>query len=322
MRHSPLDSIFCTILCLLFINHASGQPVLSKADAVRLAVEQNYDLRIASNNVKIAQNLTDKKSLGYRPVLDFSAGPSLDIGGSNQTFSSGQENSTSNALSWGVNGSVAGSYTLLDHTRTIALQQSLESRDLSIVQLRQNVERITLDVLRQYYAVARAYTNVELQRETIDLSRRRLERARLQFEFGQTNSLDVLNAQVDIQRDSINLLTIRQDLANAQRDLNVLIGRGVDLSFDVDTAVRFQQGLSLQDLNLSASQLHVDLALIDQESTTGALGSGNDRCRTHAYAQVISVLWIQFQRQSARSIYHFIKFAWSRCRTDTWVEYF
>ncbi len=51
--------------------------------------------------------------------------------------------------------------------------------------------------------------------------------------------LDVLNAEVDANTDSITLLNTQQLLKNTKRDLNVVLNQNVDSTFEVDTLVTF-----------------------------------------------------------------------------------
>ena len=100
--------------------------------------------------------------------------------------------------------------------------------------------------------------------QTFNVSRRRLERAQYRFEYGQGIRLNVLNAEVDIQRDSINLLNVRQQLANAKRNLNVLMGMPVGNDFNVDTQVAYDENLSQEKLVAAAKSSNVAILAADQ----------------------------------------------------------
>jgi outer membrane protein TolC len=73
-------------------------------------------------------------------------------------------------------------------------------------------------------------------------------RSEYQFDYGQNTKLDVLNAQVDINNDSINVITSQQSLINSKRDLNVVTGNSIDRVFAVDTSVTFLMQLNKQQL--------------------------------------------------------------------------
>ena len=71
--------------------------------------------------------------------------------------------------------------------------------------------------------MARRLKNVEVLKNTLSLSRERLKRVEYQFQYGQINKLDVLNAEVDVANDSISLINEQQNLFNIKRDLKVVL---------------------------------------------------------------------------------------------------
>jgi outer membrane protein TolC len=98
--------------------------------------------------------------------------------------------------------------------------------------------------------------------QTIFVSNRRLERVRYQYEYGQGVRLDILNAEVDVQRDSINLINTQQQLANAKRDLNVLMGLPISNQLEVDTSVSYQ-AITLDALRTGLQDNNIELNLLD-----------------------------------------------------------
>lgn len=71
-----------------------------------------------------------------------------------------------------------------------------------------------------------------------------MQRAKYGFEYGQNSQLDVLNAEVDLNNDSITYLNLQQELENVKRDINVLLGRDVNIEFTVDTTINYMLGLN------------------------------------------------------------------------------
>ena len=84
--------------------------------------------------------------------------------------------------------------------------------------------------------------------QSLKISKDRLERVNYQFDYGQNTKLAVLNAEVDVNNDSINLLNTKQLLANAKRDLYVVLGKKETPSFTVDTLVTFAITPSKEEL--------------------------------------------------------------------------
>ena len=246
----------------------SFSQTLTLQQAIATTLENNYGIRVAKNDVEVARNNTDRRLNGYNPTVNFSAGPTASLGSSAQKFNGPLEDvEITNAFSWAANASVAANYTLFDKTRDYTLEQLKEVLTLSDLQLRQTMEANLLQLFSSYYEIARLTENLTVLEQTFDVSRRRLERAEYRFEYGQGIRLDILNARVDIQRDSINLLNTRQQLANAKRNLNFIMGASVDNDFTVDTTINYDNNLTESKLVSAAKTRNVGILAADQNLT-------------------------------------------------------
>ena len=241
-----------------------GQEILSSQEAVAIAIENNFGVLLAENNIRLAENNRDKRALGYYPTVDANVGPNATFGGSQQNFNNGMTAETRNAFSWAAGAAVNARYNLLDPSRDLQLDQMKEMLSLSNLQLRQTIENTIIQVYNQYYNIALLAENLKAVEEALTLSRRRLERAELRVELGQGLSLDKLNAKVDISRDSVNFLDLSQQVENAKRDLEVIIGSTLPQDFDIDSSVDYDMSLTSNALTEKAITNNVNLLLSDQ----------------------------------------------------------
>jgi len=250
------------LLVLLLSKFAFTQEMLIKTEAVEIALENNYNIKIARNNVELASNNANILNSGYLPSLEGSAGVNYSSGSSRAEFQDGRVNETNSAQSTAYNSSLGLNYTLFDGLgRKYNYARQKEVYSISELQMRQVIELNILDIFRAYYDVARLTTNEINQNETLAISRRRLDRARYGYDYGQDTQLDVLNAEVDYNNDSITYLTIILELENAKRDLNVLLGRDVNISFSVDTTIVYEKEISLDLLMEEAMENNVGILL-------------------------------------------------------------
>ena len=263
-------NITCNLLALILTTFAGNpiwsQSILTPDQAIRVTLDNNFGIKIAKKNIDIATNNASKTAVGYNPTLSAAAGASTNIGGSSQKFNSGMEANVSNALSLSGNANITGSYTIYDETRSITLDQLREILNFSNLQLRQAIETNVLQLIAKYYDVARLTSGINVLNQTIFVSNRRLERVRYQYEYGQGVRLDILNAEVDVQRDSINLINTQQQLYNAKRDLNVIMGLPIDNQIDVDTTVNYQV-ITLEVLREDMLDNNIEINLLDKNVT-------------------------------------------------------
>jgi outer membrane protein TolC len=224
-------------------------------------LENNYGIKVAQNNIRIAENNTGIYNTGYLPTVTATVGPKLNVGGSHTTFNTGDELVVNTAASWNATASVNVNYTLYNKARSYNVESLKQRLNLSELEARKTVELNVLQLLSNYYDATNLSQNLDLQVQTLEVSRRRLQRAQYRYDYGQGTRLDVLNAEVDVQRDSINFLNTRQQLANAKRNLNVVIGRDVNTAFEVDTTVAYTAGLTLETLVQRAKDNNMDLLI-------------------------------------------------------------
>jgi outer membrane protein TolC len=252
--------LFIALISLVSLPLA-GQEMLDKAEAVKIALENNFDIRTADNNVAIAKNNASVMNSQYLPSVGASAGATFSVTDTEITVRDSVR-VTDGAQTQRYNGSVSLNYTIFDGFGRENIYRSLqESYNISELQARQVIETALVNIFAGYYEVARLTENEINQQQTLDISRERLLRAKYGFEYGQSSQLDVLNAEVDYNTDSINYLTIVQELENQKRNLNLLLGRDINIAYGVDTAVSYVQNLEFTVLIEKAKVNNVNILL-------------------------------------------------------------
>ncbi|SHI69778.1 TolC family protein [Pseudozobellia thermophila] len=247
-----------TLLCLAIgtLTFAQGR-VLSKDEAIELALRNNFDIKVARNEVKIADNNQGVLNSGYLPSITATAGADYNRDDSTIEFP-GQLNEDGSprpdqdlykAEAQRYSSALNVNYTLFDGLgRFYNYKRLKEQYQLSELQARETIENTLLQLFSVYFEVARLTENKNVLQEALEISMQRITRAEYAFEYGQNTKLDILNAQVDVTNDSINLLNTQQQLRNAKRDLNVVLNRNLDASFEVDTLITFIPKLRLEEL--------------------------------------------------------------------------
>lgn len=223
--------------------------LLSKQAAVDIALENNYDIKIAEGNVESAENSASIYNSGFLPTISANGGANYNVNDNIVEYQDGSSQDVRGAQTYSFTGGVAINYTVFDGLgRKYNYERLRENYNLTELEARRVIENSILNIFAVYYDVARLTQNVNSQKETIDISRRRLQRAQYGYDYGQNTQLDVLNAEVDYNNDSITFLNLRLELENVKRDLNVLLGREVSINFVVDTTIRYMDGLYREEL--------------------------------------------------------------------------
>lgn len=256
------------LLAFITINTRAQEEVLLKDDAVSKALYNNFGIKVAKNQVEIAENNKSILNTGFLPTLTGSAGATYNrddatIEFPGQVLESGEPRpdvELNKAEAQRYDSSISLNFTLFDGMGRYYNYKSLkEQYQLTELQARETIENTVLQLLSIYFEVARLSENVNVFKKALEVSKDRITRAEYAFEYGQNTKLDILNAQVDVTNDSINLLNAEQQLSNTKRDLNVVLNQNLNETFEVDTVVAFIPRLQLDDFIAKARENNVAL---------------------------------------------------------------
>ncbi|MDX1758273.1 MAG: TolC family protein [Arenibacter algicola] len=252
---------------------SAQERLLSKDAAVSLALENNFGIKVAKNQVAIADNNAGILNSGYLPSLTGTAGATYNELNSNTEYPGQFESNGSprpdleinDAESQSYNAALRLDYTLFDGMgRLYNFKRLKEQYQLSELQARETIENTILQLFSVYYEIARLTENENVLRQALEISKDRIKRAEYSFEYGQNTKLDILNAQVDVTNDSISLMNVQQNLANAKRDLNVVLDQNLNEIFVVDTLVSFIPKLQLEDYIAQSKENNVAILQIER----------------------------------------------------------
>jgi len=238
------------LLSVFFVSILQSQNILTQEEAIKFTLENNYDILVSKNDLNVAKNNANIYNSGYLPTASVNGGANYSNTNAENETQDGEIIAIDNAVSKSYNASVGINYIIFNgFNRKNTYKKLKESYGLTELQARQVIENTLLKLYTNYFEVARLTENNNNQKQTLEISKQRLQRANYSFEYGQNTKLDVLNAEVDVNNDSINVLNSSRLLVNAKRDLNVTMGRDVLITlFDVDTQVDYKLDLSLEQL--------------------------------------------------------------------------
>lgn len=240
-----------------------GQDLLSLEEAIQVALENNYGILVSKNDAQISGNNAHRGAAGLLPTVAANGGGTFNVGDTYIEFNSsegtGQSlpdiNATGIATN-NLNAAIQANYVVFDGMGNVNRYQVLkQSAELSETQTQAVIEATISQVATAYFAIARLTESYNTLGESLKISRSRLDRAKNQFDFGGTNKLAILNAEVDVNTDSANQAVANTNLDNAKRNLNALIGRAIGTDFEVNTEVDFSKDMDLEAL-ISAAEAH------------------------------------------------------------------
>lgn len=269
------------MLLVLVTIQVSAQDVLTKKDAIAIALENNYGVKIANNNVEVAKNNSSIYNTGYLPTVSTSAGANYNNSNQEIERQNGETTKINGAETKSYNASINVNYTLFDGlNRKYNYKQLQETYNLSELEARETIENMYLQLFNNYFQIARLSENTSNLDVTLKISKKRLERANHKYDYGQSTKLELLNAQVDVNNDSINLINSKQQFANSKRNLNIILGIQNGIAYNVETEVNFINLMSFEELSSKAKENNI---LLKQNEKNIAISKFNIKANKAGY---------------------------------------
>ena len=251
-------SCFSLFLC-------NAQENLSVSDAVKLTLENNLDIKITENQNEIFKNNASFLNSGYLPKLSTSAGfnkskQNVEIETPNNLSGKLDNMKSENSFS-----NISLEYVLFDNNgRKFNYKRSKELSSRSELEVREVIENTLIQLYSIFYEVCRLNEEKEIIKSSLEISKSRLERNKTKFEFGQSTKLELLNAEVDVNTDSIRYLNAIKNLSNAKRDLNLVMNVDLNSDYILDQSVVYNSEEKILGFYNNAAENNTKLKIYDK----------------------------------------------------------
>ncbi len=260
------NCLFLIAVLLLSWQNAIAQPLLTERDAIVLALQNNFTIRIANTNQSVADNNATWGNAGFYPNVTFNGNFNQNIQRRTQlAFTAAGEDSlftrsgvTNNNLSIGP----ALSWTLFSGLSNQAFYKQLQQlRTNSQTATRQAVQQTISQVVLAYNDIVQQQQVLKVRQDALTISEARLKLAEAREEVGAGSRLDYLQSRVDLNTDKSALLRQNAVVANARVALNNILAREPDTEFQVAESITVDEKLQLDILIKTGLVQNPDLEL-------------------------------------------------------------
>ncbi|PST84354.1 transporter [Pedobacter yulinensis] len=249
-----------TAFLLWFPGMLGAQELLTLEEAVRISLENNYDIKLTKNAAAISKNNVNPANAGMLPVLtgDMNTGGSRQ--NTRQTPATGADRVITGARSTNFAYGVNLGWTIFDGFSMFAAYDRLkELEKQGQVNARATVIANIADVISTYYDIVRQEQLLNAADSTLDVSRMRQRIADNKLQLGRGSKLDVLAASVDYNADTSAYLQQKTALANTKVRLNQLLARDLQTRFEVKEQIEIDGTLTYPALEALTEQQNPDI---------------------------------------------------------------
>ena len=219
---------------LLPLTLFSQDSLLTTDEAVRIALANNFDIRIGQADAEVAHLNNTKANAGMLPTINLVAGDNFTISAFQQQLANGNEFEELGAVFNTVNAGVQLGWTLFDGRVMYITKDRLAAQEQQgMLNLQAVVQNTTAAALQTYYGVAASRQQERSIEEVIALNEERLRIAEARLAAGFATQPDALQARIDLNQQRGDLLAQQNTTRTTKRALNRLMARDPETPFSV-----------------------------------------------------------------------------------------
>lgn len=249
------------IIILFTIGFSSqAQELLSLENAVKIALENNYEIKIANNNSKIEATNNNLANARMLPALNATLTNNNSHLDTKQTQGDGTVRELDGAINRNITYGVGLDWTIFDGLSMFARKEQLnvlEQRgkaelQAAILNKISDVYLTYFDLVQQQQVLASIDTAIVISNQLVTTAQNR-------FSIGKASKLEVLNAQVDLNSDLSMQLRQKELYRIAKLKMNELLVRDVYTEFRVAEEISLDQNIEFAELKATAEKQNPQL---------------------------------------------------------------
>ncbi|CAN5150205.1 TolC family outer membrane protein [soil metagenome] len=243
-------NIIAILLFLLPVFVLAQTATVTLQEAVEIALENNYQLKQAQNNLELADTRVFSARADFTPSLNASFSGSRTVG---RQFIE-EDLSFDDRTAYSLSGNVNANLTVFNGFRNIAnLRQARAdkaSQDESYSRLR---ESIIFNTASRYLQVVLNEELLKIAESSLEASRSQLEQVDAQVEVGARPTVDLFNQEALVANDELNVIQ-RENALEVSKAQLIRIMQDDNIS-EVETSVPAVDELSIMPVDLNLNEM-------------------------------------------------------------------
>jgi len=267
------------LILVVFISNATfSQTDLTVKQAIEKALENNYQIKLVQANVEIASKQNNWGSAGFSPTFDLNLTNAANVSDNTNnpaSFFPGKVFNDNLTLSLDMNWTIFNGFGVrINKERFEKLEAQTKGNAMVVI------ENTIYETIVAYYTVVVQSRKLKIVTDLLIYSKEKLAYFQLKSELGTTSSFDLLQFDNQVLTDSSNIIMQELAVQNAKRNLNLVMGEGVneayklveDLTFSVPqlSYSEMKDKMMADNLNLKNQYFNLQLQDINIKSKKSA----------------------------------------------------
>ncbi|HTN21642.1 MAG TPA: TolC family protein [Pelobium sp.] len=260
--------IYSLLLFCLPFGDLSAQEKLDLKEAITIALQNNYNIKLSNNENKIAENDLRYGKTALLPSLTGNLNDVNNIQTSNVDLANGETREANNAKTTNLSYGVSLNWRIFDGFQMFANYDRLQELEkLGDLNAKLTVQTTIADVIEAYYNLASQKKQLAAIQTALEVSEVRLKNAQSRYTLGKGAKLELLAAKVDLNTDTTQLLMQQDLIKNGKIRLNQLMSRDLKTDFDIDDDISIDKRLVYENLKTAADTQNPDVRTAEINKT-------------------------------------------------------
>lgn len=253
---------FALALSFLFSIRVQAQEQISLEQVIALALEKNYDVRLAKN---VSESASTNKSYVWGAFLPQVNGTASNVWSTNkQTFEYDGERDSLNREGTGKQSnfmaSVQMEWVLFDGTRMFATRDRVSAiAEQGELLVKDQMVNTISDVIVNYYDIVRQKQQLKAIQEQMAVNEERVKLAERKLQVGVGGKPELLQARVDYNAQRTQAIQQDAIIAQLKEQLNVLVDLQLPSSYDVADSIVIDLNLRREDIEQNIERTNYSL---------------------------------------------------------------
>lgn len=224
---------FLPIICFLG-NNLFAQNILSLKEALKIGLENNFEIRIAKNDAVFAKESNTYGTAGYLPNASLTGGTGFQVNNISQKFASGLEVNRNGVLTRQNTAGLAVNWLFFDGGKMFITKKKQDTQQTAAeIRVQNQVINFSDTLAAAYFQLVLAKLDGKITNQDIARTDERLKIASEQLRVGTRPKSDLILAQIDLNILKNKLASQNHQVEIRKGSFNQLLGRDPEIEFDV-----------------------------------------------------------------------------------------
>ncbi|NBW34782.1 MAG: TolC family protein [Cytophagia bacterium] len=240
---------FIVIVLVSLFSSVYAQELVTLEQAIALALENNYDVRIAKTNLKAASTDNNFALAAFLPQLNGVGNYTVNDTDQEFRFENTANNRSGNAKSISYGGSLQLVWTLFDGTRMFATRERIEQLERQgTLQVKEQMVNTISAIITNYYDVIRQKQQLRAIQEQMSVNEERVKLAERKLQVGTGAKPELLQARVDLNAQRASVVQQETLINQLKENLNTLLDMKLPVSYDVADTILIDTSLQRDEV--------------------------------------------------------------------------